>query len=51
VKEDEMDRICSTHGEKMNAYRILVKKSQKERSHEEDLDVGIRIILKWTLEK
>jgi hypothetical protein len=24
VKEDEMGRACSTHGEKRNAYRILV---------------------------
>jgi hypothetical protein len=24
VKEDEMDKICSTHGEKRNACRILV---------------------------
>jgi hypothetical protein len=23
VKEDEMDRACSTNGEKRNAYRIL----------------------------
>jgi hypothetical protein len=23
-KEDEIDRACSTHGEKRNAYRILV---------------------------
>jgi hypothetical protein len=24
VNEDEMGRACSTHGEKINAYRILV---------------------------
>jgi hypothetical protein len=24
IKKDEMDRACSTNGEKRNAYRILV---------------------------
>jgi hypothetical protein len=24
VKEDEMDRMCSTHGEKRKAYMVLV---------------------------
>jgi hypothetical protein len=43
-KEDEMCRACSTHGEKRNAYRILVGKP-------EDPGVGERIILKWILEK
>jgi hypothetical protein len=28
VKEDEMDRACSTKGEKRNAYRILVGKPE-----------------------
>jgi hypothetical protein len=32
VKEDEMGRVCSTNGEKRNAYRILWE-SQKERDH------------------
>jgi hypothetical protein len=32
------------HGEKGNAYRILVV-SQKERDHYEEIDVGERIIL------
>jgi hypothetical protein len=31
VKEDEMVRACSTHGEKRNAYRILWE-SQKEET-------------------
>jgi hypothetical protein len=26
-----MGRACSTHGEKMNAYRILVRKSEGKR--------------------
>jgi hypothetical protein len=49
AKEDEMDRVCSTHGMKRNAYRILVG-SQKERDHWEDLDAGGRTILRWILE-
>jgi hypothetical protein len=39
-----MGRACSMHGVKRNAYRILVKKSQKERDHWEELDMGVRII-------
>jgi hypothetical protein len=31
VKEDEMGRACSTHGEKRNAYRILVGKPEEKR--------------------
>jgi hypothetical protein len=31
VKEDEMGRACSTHGEKRNAYGILVGKSEGKR--------------------
>jgi hypothetical protein len=45
-----MDRACSTHGEKRNAYRVLVGE-QEEIHHKEDLDVGGKIILKWILEK
>jgi hypothetical protein len=29
--EDEMGRACSTNGEKRNAYRILVGKSERKR--------------------
>jgi hypothetical protein len=29
--EDEMDRACSTNGEKRNAYRILVGKPEGKR--------------------
>jgi hypothetical protein len=32
VKEDEMGRTCSTNGEKMNAYRRFVKKSEGKTS-------------------
>jgi hypothetical protein len=31
VKEDEMGRICSTHGEKLNAYRVLVGNPEGKR--------------------
>jgi hypothetical protein len=31
-KEDELGRVCRTHGEKKNAYMILVE-SEKERDH------------------
>jgi hypothetical protein len=32
VREDEMDRACSTNGEKRNAYRIFVGKPEEKRS-------------------
>jgi hypothetical protein len=48
VKEDEKVRACSTHGEKRNAYKIMVG---KERYHYDDLDVCGRIILRWILER
>jgi hypothetical protein len=31
VKEHEMGRACGTNGEKRNAYRILVGKSERKR--------------------
>jgi hypothetical protein len=31
VKEDEMDRICSTHGEQRTAYRMLVGKPKGKK--------------------
>jgi hypothetical protein len=31
VKEDEMGKACSTHGEKRNAYRGLVGKSEGKK--------------------
>jgi hypothetical protein len=31
VKEDEIDRACSTNGAKRNAYRILVGKPEGKR--------------------
>jgi hypothetical protein len=32
VKEDEMGRACSTHEEKMNAYRVLMGRPEGTRS-------------------
>jgi hypothetical protein len=43
VTEDKMGRACSTHGEKRNAYMILVGKPGVKRR----LDVGGTIILKF----
>jgi hypothetical protein len=31
VKEDEMSRLCSTHGTKRNSYNILVKRPEGKR--------------------
>jgi hypothetical protein len=49
VKENEMDKACSTNGEKRNAYRILVGKPEGKRPL-----VRLRhgwIILKWILDR
>jgi hypothetical protein len=43
-----MGNVCSTNGEKMGVYRILVG-TPEERDHEEQQDVGGWIILKWIL--
>jgi hypothetical protein len=42
-----MDRVCSTMGEKRDAYRILVGKPEGKRPLGRDLDVGRSIILRW----
>jgi hypothetical protein len=41
---------CSTHGEKKNAYRILVGKPEGKRPTGR-LNIGGRIILKWIFER
>jgi hypothetical protein len=43
VKKNEMDGECSTNGEKRNAYKILVGKSEGKRP--------LGKILKWILER
>jgi hypothetical protein len=50
VKEDEMARACTTHGREEKCIYDLGGGSLKQRGHWEDLDVGVRIILKWILE-
>jgi hypothetical protein len=46
-----MSNACTTHGEKMNAYRILVRKPEGKKPLGR-LDIGGRIIiLRWILEK
>jgi hypothetical protein len=50
VKDDEMDRSCSMHGEKRNAYRISVGQTEGRRplgrpKHRRKCDI------KWFLEK
>jgi hypothetical protein len=45
-----MGRACSTNGEKRNAYRVLVGKTEV-RDHWKDLDAGGWTILKWILER
>jgi hypothetical protein len=49
VKEDEIDRACSTHGRRVR--RGFWWEIQKERCHQKDLDIGGRIILKWISDK
>jgi hypothetical protein len=48
VKEDEMDRACSTHIREINVR--FWRESQKEREYQADVEAGRRTILKWTLE-
>jgi hypothetical protein len=48
--EYEIGGPCSTNGEKRNAYKLLVGKPEG-KSHQEDQDVGGRIILGWILER
>jgi hypothetical protein len=45
-----MGMVCSTNGEKRNAYRIL-EGNPEGKSHWEDQDVGGWTILKWILER
>jgi hypothetical protein len=49
IKKDEIGMECSTHGRR-GLHTEFLWERQKELDHQEDLDVGGRIILKWTLE-
>jgi hypothetical protein len=50
VKEDEIDRTCSTQGEKRNLCKILVGRSEGMKQLE-DKDAACRITLKVISEK
>jgi len=50
IKEDAMDRRCSTHGEIRNACKILDRKSEGNRPPGSSRRRGI-IIWKWVLQK
>jgi hypothetical protein len=45
-----MGRACSTNGRR-GLHVGFWWESQKERDHQEDLDIGGRIILIWILER
>jgi hypothetical protein len=42
-----MGRACSKYTEQINAYSALWWGNLKERGHEENLDAGNIVILKW----
>jgi hypothetical protein len=55
VKEDEIDRVCSTNGDKRNAYRILVRKPEGKRPlgrprrrWVDSIKVDLRDVMVWT---
>lgn len=50
IKEEEMDGVRCTHGEKRNAYGIVVG-ILKERDHLEGLGIERSMILKGILKK
>jgi hypothetical protein len=50
IKKTEMNRRCSTYGERRDAYGVLVGKPEG-RNHFEDPGVDGRIILKLIFEK
>jgi hypothetical protein len=44
VKEDEMYRACSTHGEKRKAYRILRQLGRPRHRRENNIKMDLREI-------
>jgi hypothetical protein len=48
IRKQEMGMACSILGDKRIAYSILMRK-QRRKDHQEDADVGDRIILNWIL--
>jgi hypothetical protein len=50
-KEDEMGRACRAHGEKRNAYRVLVGKPEGNRPLGKLRSRWVGTILRWILER
>jgi hypothetical protein len=50
VKDGEMGSQCNTHGSRGMDARFWWKR-QKERDRWEDIDIGRRMKIKWSLEK
>jgi len=44
-----MDRHVARMTEMRNGYKILIEKSETEKKHLEDVQLGCRMILKWIL--
>jgi hypothetical protein len=49
IKLDEVGGMYSMHREMRDAHKILLSKDLKRRDCIGDLDVDVRIILKWIL--
>jgi len=51
IKKNDMGGACGTHGEEENYTEVLGGGKLRGRDHVEDLDINLRIILKWIFEK
>jgi hypothetical protein len=49
VKELTMGEACSAH-ERRGIQTVFWKQSQKETEQQDDLDINVRIILKWIVD-